>query len=152
MATERAQAEGIPDLTLFDLAFDFEKATRLAVCFSDQASEKARHDAVALLQKTNIAVSAVKDRPGLVVMRTVATLANEAADAELHGVATKEDIDLAMKAGLNYPEGPLSWSDRLGNGRILQVLTNIQTSYGEERYRPALLLRKNHHAGKGFYK
>ncbi|MBE96447.1 3-hydroxyacyl-CoA dehydrogenase PaaH [Marinobacter sp.] len=152
MATERAQAEGTPDLTLFDLAFDFGKATRLAVCFSDQASEKARHDAVALLQKTNIAVSAVKDRPGLVVMRTVATLANEAADAELHGVATKEDIDLAMKAGLNYPEGPLSWSDRLGNGRVLQTLTNIQNSYGEDRYRPALLLRKNHHAGKGFYK
>ncbi|MBW4934400.1 3-hydroxyacyl-CoA dehydrogenase PaaH [Marinobacter sp. F4206] len=151
MATERARLEGTPNLTLFDLAFDFGKATRLAVSVADQATDKARTDACALLQKAGISVSLIEDRPGLVVMRTVAMLANEAADAELQGVATKEDIDLAMKAGLNYPEGPLSWSDRLGNGRVFQVLTNIQNSYGEDRYRPALLLRKNHHADKGFY-
>lgn len=151
MATERAHVEGTPNLALFDLAFDFSKATRLAICVADQASDKARSDACALLQKAGIAVSLIADRPGIVVMRTVAMLANEAADAELHGVATKEDIDLAMKAGLNYPEGPLSWSDQLGNGRVFQVLTNIQNSYGEDRYRPALLLRKNHHAEKGFY-
>ena len=151
MATERARTEGTPNLTLFDLAFDFTKATRLAVSVASQASDTAVTDACALLQKAGIAVSLIADRPGLVVMRTVAMLANEAADAALHGVATKEDIDLAMKAGLNYPEGPLRWSDRLGKGRVFQVLKNIQGSYEEDRYRPALLLRKNHYAEKGFY-
>jgi 3-hydroxybutyryl-CoA dehydrogenase len=151
MATERARSEGAPNLALFDLAFDFTKATRLAVSVADQASDKAVSDACALLQKADIAVSVIEDRPGLVVMRTVAMLANEAADAALHGVATKEDIDLAMKAGLNYPEGPLGWSDRLGNGQVFRVLKNIQSSYEEDRYRPALLLRKNHYADKGFY-
>lgn len=151
MATERAQVEGTLNLTLFDLAFDFAKASRLAVSVASQASDKAVSDACALLQKAGIAVSLLEDRPGLVVMRTVAMLANEAADAALQGVATKEDIDLAMQAGLNYPEGPLSWSDRLGNGRVFRVLRNIQGSYEEDRYRPALLLRKNHYAEKGFY-
>lgn len=151
MATERAATDGISNLVLFDLAFDYSKASRLALAPADQASEAAVSNACALLQKAGIAVSLVADRPGLVVMRTVATLANEAADAVLHGVATIADIDLAMKAGLNYPEGPLSWSDRLGTGQVFNVLTNIQNSYAEDRYRPALLLRKNAFAQKGFY-
>lgn len=151
MATERANSEGTPNLVLFDLAFDFTNTTRLAVGIADQAHDKARTDACALLQKAGMAVSVIEDRPGLVVMRTVAMLASQAADASLHGVATKEDIDLAMKAGLNYPDGPLSWSDRLGNSLVFEVLTNVQNSYGEDRYRPALFLRQNHYAEKGFY-
>ena len=151
MATERAANDGISNLVLFDLAFDYSKASRLALAAADQTSEAAASSACALLQKAGIAVSLLADRPGLVVMRTVAMLANEAADAALQGVATVADIDLAMKAGLNYPEGPLSWSDRLGAGQVFNVLTNIQNSYAEDRYRPALLLRKNAFAQKGFY-
>ncbi len=151
MATERAATDGVSNLVLFDLAFDYSKASRLALAAADQASETAVSCACALLQRAGIAVSLLADRPGLVIMRTVATLANEAADAALHGVATVADIDLAMKAGLNYPDGPLSWSDRLGAGHVFNVLTNIQNSYAEDRYRPALLLRKNTFAQKGFY-
>jgi len=151
MASERAAAEGIDNTIVFDLAFDFATTTRLAIAAADQTSGQAIKDACALLQTAGIAVSRLADRPGLVIMRTVAMLANEAADAHLHGVATVADIDLAMKAGLNYPEGPLSWSDRLGAGCVFTVLTNLQNSYGEDRYRPALLLRKNHYANKGFY-
>ncbi|WP_144778639.1 3-hydroxyacyl-CoA dehydrogenase PaaH [Marinobacter maritimus] len=151
LATERAAAEACNNLILLDLAFDYANASRLAVASADQASSQATNDACALLQKAGIAVSQIADRPGLVVMRTVATLANEAADAALQGVASVSDIDLAMKAGLNYPEGPLRWSDSLGLGLVHTVLTNIQQSYGEDRYRPALLLRKNRFAEKGFY-
>ncbi len=151
MATERAAAEGIANLVLFDLAFDYSKASRLALAPAEQTSSAAVACACALFQKAGIAVSLLADRPGLVVMRTLATLANEAADAALHGVATVADIDLAMKAGLNYPEGPLRWSDQLGTGHLFRVLTNLQNSYGEDRYRPALLLRKNSFAQKGFY-
>ncbi|GGE66094.1 3-hydroxyacyl-CoA dehydrogenase [Streptosporangium jomthongense] len=151
MATERAAAEACNNLILLDLAFDYSRASRLAIATADQASPQAVNDACALLQKAGIAVSQVADRPGLVIMRTVATLTNEAADAALHGVASVSDIDLAMKAGLNYPEGPLRWSDNLGPGLVHKVLTNIQQSYGEDRYRPALLLRKNRFSEKGFY-
>ena len=151
MATERAAADACNNLVLLDLAFDYDKAGRLAMAAADQASSQAVNDACALLQKAGMAVSHIADRPGLVVMRTVATLVNEAADAALHGVASMGDIDLAMKAGLNYPEGPLRWSDDLGFSLVHTVLTHIQQSYGEDRYRPALLLRKNRFAEKGFY-
>ncbi|MDO6824230.1 3-hydroxyacyl-CoA dehydrogenase PaaH [Marinobacter sp. 1_MG-2023] len=151
MASERAAAEACNNLILLDLAFDYAKATRLAIASADQASPQATNDACALLQKAGISVSLIADRPGLVVMRTVATLTNEAADAALHGVASVSDIDLAMKAGLNYPEGPLRWSDNLGFSMVHTVLSHLQQSYGEDRYRPALLLRKNRFSEKGFY-
>lgn len=151
MATERAAEDACNNLILLDLAFDYTQANRLAITAAEQASPRAINDACALLQKADIAVSHIADRPGVVIMRTVAMLANEAADAYLHGVASLDDIDLAMKAGLNYPEGPLCWSDSLGLSLVHTVLTNMQQSYGEDRYRPSLLLRKNRFAEKGFY-
>ncbi len=143
MATERLTTNNLPELVLFDLAKDYQKATRLAITAAQQTSVSAVRDATALLQKTGFSVSLVADTPGLVVMRTLAMLANEAADAVLQGVASADDVDLAMCAGVNYPQGPLSWCDSLGKGIIWQVLTNLQTSYGEDRYRPSLLLRRD---------
>lgn len=151
MASERIVADGLQNLVLFDLAKDYQKATRLAIAASEQASAAAVKDATALLQKAGLAVSLIKDAPGLVLMRTIAMLANEAADAVLQGVASSTDVDLAMCAGVNYPQGPLSWSDNLGQGVIWQVLTNLQASYGEDRYRPSLLLRRNAFSGQDFF-
>ena len=142
MAGERAVVEGLQELVLFDLAKDYTQATRLAIAAAEQTSSTAVQDATALLQKAGFVVSRLSDSPGLVVMRTLAMLANEAADAVLQGVASAADVDLAMCAGLNYPQGPLSWSDSLGQGVIWQVLQNLQASYGEDRYRPSLLLRR----------
>ena len=56
----------------------------------------------------------LKDVPGIAVMRTVAMLINEAADAVNQGVATVADVDTAMRKGVNYPRGPLAWADDLG--------------------------------------
>jgi len=68
-------------------------------------------------------------------MRTVCCLVNEAADAINQGVCAIEDVDIAMKLGVNYPEGPIEWGERIGFATIVQVLKNLQASYGEERYR-----------------
>lgn len=143
MASERVAVESLSELVVFDLAKDYQQATRLAIAAAKQTSANATQDATALLQKAGFTVSLLPDSPGLVVMRTVAMLTNEAADAVLQGVASPTDIDLAMCAGLNYPQGPLSWSDSLGEGIVWQVLENLQASYGEDRYRPSLLLRRN---------
>lgn len=151
MATERSVADGLHNLVLFDLAKDYSTATRIAVAAAEQTEEAAVQDALAFFQKLSIAVSPLEDAPGLVVMRTLAMLTNEGADAVLQGVASAADVDLAMKAGLNYPEGPLAWSDQLGLGVVHQVLTNIQQSYNEDRYRPSLLLRKQAFAKTGFF-
>ena len=67
---------------------------------------------------------------------------DEALDALQKGVASAEDIDTAMRLGVNYPRGPLAWGESLGWGRVLRLLENLQQHYGEERYRPCSLLRQ----------
>jgi 3-hydroxybutyryl-CoA dehydrogenase len=84
---------------------------------------------------------------GLVVMRTVAALANEAADAVTHGIATAADVDTAMQKGVNYPRGPLRWGDDVGVGRVRDVLVHLAAHYGEDRYRVSPLIARRHAAG-----
>lgn len=84
----------------------------------------------------------IADYPGLLVWRTLAMLINEALDAVQKGVASPEDIDTAMRLGVNYPHGPLAWGESLGWQRVLRLLENLQQHYGEERYRPGSLLRQ----------
>lgn len=147
LASQRAREDGLRNLVLLDLALDYTSATRLAISHGAECSAEALDQAVALLARAGLSACPVADLPGLVVLRTVAMLANEAADAVLQGVGTPGDIDLAMRAGVNYPRGPLAWADDLGVGYTLNVLDNLQRSYGEERYRPSLLLRRTHAEG-----
>lgn len=142
LASERANAEGLNNLVLFDLAMDYRKATRIAISCCAGITSTARDQAVGLLQSAGLVVTPLADVPGLAVLRTVAMLANEAADAVLQGVASAADVDLAMCKGVNYPEGPLAWAERIGLANVLAVLDNLQAVYGEARYRPSLLLRR----------
>lgn len=142
LATQRAREEGLRNLVLVDLVLDYSKASRIAISWSADTTREARDQAVGLLTRAGLKVTAVADLPGLVVLRTVAMLANEAADAVLQGVGSAADIDLAMRAGVNYPCGPLAWASRIGISQTLRVLDNLQRSYGESRYRPSLLLRR----------
>ncbi|MGQ9370446.1 3-hydroxyacyl-CoA dehydrogenase PaaH [Azospirillum sp. ST 5-10] len=141
-ATERAAAEGGGPLVLFDLALDYAAAGRIALAPADGAGEAVTATAAGLFQALGMAVSVIDDAPGLVVMRTVATLANEAADAVLQGVASAADVDVAMTKGVNYPLGPVAWARRIGLARVLGVLEALQRTYGEDRYRPSALLRR----------
>jgi 3-hydroxybutyryl-CoA dehydrogenase len=83
--------------------------------------------------------------------RVIAMLINEAIDSLYLQLATKEDIDLAMTKGVNYPKGLLKWADELGLPNILDILTKLQLEYGEERYRPSVLLKKMVKEEKIFY-
>ena len=69
-------------------------------------------------------------------------LINEAIDAVFLNIGTKEDIDLAMTKGVNYPKGLLTWADELGLGNVLYKLEEMFVEYGEDRYRPSPLLRR----------
>ncbi|WP_286239239.1 3-hydroxyacyl-CoA dehydrogenase PaaH [Neptuniibacter halophilus] len=149
-ATEVA-AQGNANTALFDLALDYATASALAVAFADQCSEEARQDVIGLFAALEIALSVVDDIPGLVVMRTVAMLANEAADAVNQGVCTAADADVAMRGGVNYPQGPLAWADQVGVAHIFTCLSNLQQSYGEDRYRPSALLRRKFFSGATFH-
>ena len=151
MACHRAREDGLRNLILLDLTLDYSKAQRIAISCAAGIDPRALDQGVALLQRAGFKVSLLSDSPALAVLRTVAMLANEAADALLQGVASAADIDLAMRAGVNYPQGPLAWADAIGLEQILTVLDNLQATYGEERYRPSLLLRRRVAEGRTFH-
>src|SRR2546423_1201535 len=83
----------------------------------------------------------VGDAPGLVLGRILAQVVNEAHFAVGEGVATREDVDTAMRLGFNYPRGPFEWSEAIGAARVVSVLDALHSELGEERYRVAPLLR-----------
>jgi 3-hydroxybutyryl-CoA dehydrogenase len=74
--------------------------------------------------------------------RTLAMLVNEAVDAVHRRVASAADIETAMTRGVNYPRGLLAWGDEIGAANILRRLEEMQDEYGEDRYRPSVLLRR----------
>ncbi|UTD56617.1 3-hydroxyacyl-CoA dehydrogenase PaaH [Halomonas sp. MS1] len=150
-AAERAVNEGLNALVLFDLCLDYRNASAIALAASHTTSPEARQLATAFFQRLGIDVAWLTDTPGLVVLRSVAMLANEAADAVLQGVCSAKDGDLAMQAGVNYPRGPLAWADSLGLPFVHRTLTHLQQSYGEQRYRSSFLLRRNALSEESFH-
>ena len=97
--------------------------------------------------------NAIEDRElgKIILWRVLVMLINEAADALFLNIATKEDIDLAMTKGVNYPKGLLAWADEIGIENVLIQLKNLQTEYGEDRYRPSPLLKRMVRENKTFY-
>ena len=87
-------------------------------------------------------VSLINDAPGFVAPRIIALLVNIACHIAQGGIARPDDIDTAVRLGLNYPYGPLEWGDALGAGRILALLEGLAHFYGEPRYRPSPWLRR----------
>jgi 3-hydroxybutyryl-CoA dehydrogenase len=141
-ATAIAAKAGVRDVVTFDLALDFAHCVRLAVARADTCSDAAFLAAVGALQAAGIAVSRVDDVAGLVILRTVAMLANEASDAVTQGIASAADVDLAMQKGVNYPLGPLAWADALGLAFVRDTLQNLAAHYGEDRYRLSPLITR----------
>lgn len=141
-ATERAAESWHDDTVVYDLLLDALGATRIALARADQCSEAAYHAVVGMFQAAGFAVTRLDDVPGMAVMRTVAMLANEAADAVNQGVCSAQAVDIAMQKGVNYPRGPLAWADSVGLEHIVAVLYNLATTYGEDRYRVSPLLRR----------
>lgn len=86
-----------------------------------------------------------------IVDRVLAMLINEAADAVHFGIASPRDVDLAMTKGTNYPKGLLAWADDIGIAEVLSRLTVLQDEYGEDRYRPSVLLRRMAREGRRFH-
>ncbi len=86
-----------------------------------------------------------------IVDRILAMLINEAADALYLNIATKEDIDLAMTKGVNYPQGLLRWADEKGIAACVEAMDALQREYLEDRYRCSPLLRKMARDGSSFF-
>ena len=83
----------------------------------------------------------VLDRVGLISGRVLGMIINEAYFTVMEGTANKEDIDIAMKLGTNYPKGPFEMADLAGQKNLLSLLDNLFLETREERYKPCPMLR-----------
>ncbi|MDQ0991926.1 3-hydroxyacyl-CoA dehydrogenase [Streptomyces sp. V3I7] len=134
------------DVVYFDLALDYRKATRIALSASQDTSPQTLAEATGLFQALGKDVSVIGDVPGMIVARTVARIVDLAHDAVAKGVATEEDVDTAMRLGVNYPLGPLEWSRRLGRGWAYDLLDDLHMRDPSGRYAPSLALYRHAYA------
>jgi 3-hydroxybutyryl-CoA dehydrogenase len=123
-----------------------------------QTGESARKTTEGLAAALGKQAIAVADGAGLVAARIVSLIVNEAAVARMEAIATAEDIDAAVRLGANYPRGPLEWADLIGVDLVYAIIKAMHAEYGEDRYRPAPLLRRmalagwtGRNAARGFF-
>ena len=83
-----------------------------------------------------------EEKADMIFHRILAMLINEAVDALYLGIATEQDLDLAMTKGVNYPKGLIAWGRELGFDKVLKQLDELYHTYGDMRYRASALLRK----------
>ena len=125
-----------------DMLID-DAATKRRVLATNPATRvDIRNAAHALFARDGKAVSVIRDSGGFVTQRVVATIVNIAADICQQAICSPKDLETAVTLGLGYPLGPLAMGDRWGPTNILEVLFNMQTVYGDTRYRPSPWLRR----------
>ena len=124
-----------------------------------QTSDATYQAVAALAKRFGKTTVTAKDSPGFIVNRILIPLLNEACFALQEGLASPEDIDTAVKLGLNHPMGPLTLADFVGLDTCLAIAEVLHRELGEDKYRPAPLLRNyvaagwnGRKAGRGFYR
>ena len=125
-----------------DMLID-DAATKRRVLATNPATRIDMRDAAhALFARDGKAVSVIRDSGGFVTQRVVATIVNIASDICQQGICSPQDLETAVTLGLGYPLGPLAMGNLYGPTNILEVLFNMQTVYGDQRYRPSPWLRR----------
>ena len=125
-----------------DMLID-DAATRRRVLATNPATRTDMRDAAhALFSRDGKAVSVIRDSGGFVSQRVVASIVNIASDICQQGICSPKDLETAVTLGLGYPMGPLAMGDCYGPTNVLEVLFNMQTVYGDQRYRPSPWLRR----------
>ena len=125
-----------------DLMVDDVATKRRVLATNPATRNDVRDTAHALFARDGKAVSVIRDSGGFVTQRVVGTIVNIATDMCQQQVCSPADLDLAVKLGLGYPQGPLAMGDLYGPTNVLEVLFNMQTVYGDPRYRPSPWLRR----------
>jgi len=141
-ATTLCQAEGLDAsrCIAIDCLFGLERhRTVMSTPLTTAAMRAAAHG---LFAADGVPVSLIRDSAGLIAQRIVACIVNIGCEIAQQRIAKPSDIDRAVQLGLGYPQGPLSFGDNLGAGKILAILTAMQDFYGDPRYRPSPWLKR----------
>ena len=124
-----------------------------------QTSEPTYQATLALGRALGKELVTARDVPGFIVNRILIPMLNEACFALQEGLGTAPDIDKGIKLGLNHPMGPFQLSDLIGLDTVLAIAEVLHRELGEDKYRPAPLLRSyvaagwlGRKSGRGFYK
>ncbi|MEY2621895.1 MAG: hypothetical protein RIT26_1715 [Pseudomonadota bacterium] len=125
-----------------DLLFADSGTRRRVLATNPATREDMRQAAHALFASDGKPVSIIRDSGGFVTQRVVAHMVNIACDICQQQICTPQDLELAVTLGLGYPMGPLAMGDQLGPDNVLETLFNMQTVYGDPRYRPSPWLRR----------
>lgn len=120
-----------------------DASTKRRVLATNPATRLDMRDAAhALMARDGKSVSVIRDSGGFVTQRVVATIVNIASDICQQGICSPGDLETAVKLGLGYPMGPLEMGNSYGPVSVLEVLFNMQTVYGDPRYRLSPWLRR----------
>lgn len=125
-----------------DMLVDDVNTKRRVLATNPATRLDMRHAAHALMARDGKAVSVIRDSGGFVSQRVVAHIVNIASDICQQGICTPQDLETAVTLGLGYPLGPLAMGNLYGPTNMLEVLFNMQTVYGDPRYRPSPWLRR----------
>ena len=118
-------------------------AQAYALFNQDMAQDKDDHrTSTDTSTRTGAGTTLIAESTGFVAQRVIAMVVNLGCDIAMQGIAVPEDIDSAVKLGLGYPFGPISWGDKLGAERVLRILTRVHELTGDPRYRPSPWLQR----------
>ncbi|MBV6480116.1 MAG: 3-hydroxyadipyl-CoA dehydrogenase [Ignavibacteria bacterium] len=122
----------------------FSKSKGLELAKSKFTAEENYTKTKKLMEDCGKEVFEVPDKPGMISLRIISLIINEAYLVMQEGTSSREDIDTAMKLGTNYPYGPIEWSEKIGIDLIYGILKSMQEEFGEDRYRITPLLRERY--------
>ncbi|MEO8664911.1 MAG: 3-hydroxyacyl-CoA dehydrogenase family protein [Ignavibacteria bacterium] len=125
----------------------FSEMAGIELSKSDLTSPDSYEKAKKIFEDAGKKVYLVTDRPGMISLRIISMIINEAYLVLQEGTSNKEDIDTAMKLGTNYPYGPIEWSEKLGVELIYNILKTMLEEYGDDRYRITPLLKEKYLSG-----
>jgi len=128
-----------------DLFCNLDK--RITLMSAPGADPAMRDGMAAAIAGTGRKVTAIKDSPGFIAQRMQAMVANLGCEMAQTGIAEPDQVDLAMRLGLNYPRGPLELAEHLGTKTTLSILERMQAITGDDRYRPSAWLRRRAQLG-----